>query len=226
MLRSQVTRAKNIFRLLQEIRGSEGVADVTRLAGMAAIRFAPLQQIQSELIELMDTVARLRPNAAAEIGTHNGGTLFLLCRVSSPSASIISVDLPGGRFGGGYPARRRLLYQRFAGPGQSLHLLRRDSHNPRTLDRVTHILGGVQLDFLFIDGDHSYAGVKQDFEMYAPLVRKGGLVAFHDIAGPGGERTTGGVPLFWCEVKTGGRAYQEIVANPEQRGWGIGLLWL
>lgn len=37
------------------------------------------------------------------------------------------------------------------------------------------------MDFLFIDGDHAYEGVKADFEMYSPLVRKGGLVALHDI---------------------------------------------
>jgi hypothetical protein len=34
---------------------------------------------------------------------------------------------------------------------------------------------------LFIDGDHTYDGVRQDYEMYAPLVRPGGLVGFHDI---------------------------------------------
>ena len=42
-------------------------------------------------------------------------------------------------------------------------------------------LGGAELDFLFIDGDHSYAGVKQDFEKYSGYVKRGGLIAFHDI---------------------------------------------
>ena len=35
---------------------------------------------------------------------------------------------------------------------------------------------------LFIDGDHSYEGVKKDFEMWSPFVVKGGLIAFHDVA--------------------------------------------
>jgi hypothetical protein len=30
------------------------------------------------------------------------------------------------------------------------------------------------VDFLFIDGDHTYEGVKKDFEMYSPLVRREG----------------------------------------------------
>jgi hypothetical protein len=36
------------------------------------------------------------------------------------------------------------------------------------------------LDFLFIDGDHNYAAVKQDFKDWAPLVKPGGLLAIHD----------------------------------------------
>jgi len=35
--------------------------------------------------------------------------------------------------------------------------------------------------FLLIDGDHSYEGVKRDYELYASLVEKGGFIIFHDI---------------------------------------------
>lgn len=34
------------------------------------------------------------------------------------------------------------------------------------------------IDFLFIDGDHSFDGVKNDFEKYSPLVN--GTIVFHD----------------------------------------------
>lgn len=37
------------------------------------------------------------------------------------------------------------------------------------------------LDVLFIDGDHSISGVLTDWLLYSPLVKKGGIVAFHDI---------------------------------------------
>lgn len=36
------------------------------------------------------------------------------------------------------------------------------------------------IDILFIDGDHSYASVKNDFEMFYPFVKEQGLVIFHD----------------------------------------------
>jgi predicted O-methyltransferase YrrM len=38
------------------------------------------------------------------------------------------------------------------------------------------------IDFLWIDGDHSYTGVRQDIADWLPLVKKGGVVAFHDYA--------------------------------------------
>jgi hypothetical protein len=40
------------------------------------------------------------------------------------------------------------------------------------------------LDFVFIDGDHTYEGVKRDIEAWAPKVRDGGIVAGHDIDTP------------------------------------------
>ena len=38
-----------------------------------------------------------------------------------------------------------------------------------------------KIDFLFIDGDHSYKGVTTDFRLYSPLVKDYGNIAFHDI---------------------------------------------
>jgi MMP 1-O-methyltransferase len=37
------------------------------------------------------------------------------------------------------------------------------------------------IDFLFIDGDHSIAGCDFDFLNYAHLIKKGGFIAFHDF---------------------------------------------
>jgi hypothetical protein len=38
----------------------------------------------------------------------------------------------------------------------------------------------IKIDFLFIDADHSYEGVKLDFELYSKLVKKTGIIALHD----------------------------------------------
>jgi hypothetical protein len=64
--------------------------------------------------------------------------------------------------------------------------------------------------------------VKQDFEMYLPLVRKGGLVAFHDIALHPPELDCH-VDEFWKELKQT-RPAHEFIENPKQGWGGIGLV--
>lgn len=36
------------------------------------------------------------------------------------------------------------------------------------------------LDFLFIDGDHTYPSVLRDYEQWAPLLKHGAILAMHD----------------------------------------------
>lgn len=36
------------------------------------------------------------------------------------------------------------------------------------------------IEFLWIDGDHSYQGAKADFDLYSPFMAEGGIIAFHD----------------------------------------------
>lgn len=183
-----------------------------------------MAQVRSEIMELGKILQAAAPNRSLEIGTNYGGTLFMLCSLSPPGARIISVDLGGGQFGGGYPRRKIPLYRKFPRNGQKLHLIRADSHSPETKDRVLGVLQGDKLDYLFIDGDHKYEGVKRDFEMYSPLVRSGGLVAFHDIAEH--RRELGcEVDKYWNEIKQQYR-HREMVENPKQ-GWaGIGILFV
>jgi predicted O-methyltransferase YrrM len=184
---------------------------------------APIQ-VRSELLAFASLIQERRPKALLEIGTCNGGTFFVLCRLADPHATVISLDLPGGRFGGGYGGYRVPVLRRMKRPQQRLHLLRADSHNPSTLGRVTSLLQGTRLDLLFIDADHAYEGVRQDFEMYSPLMKPGGIVAFHDIIS-GRVELVGGVEQFWNEIKTRYR-YSEIIESPRQPWGGIGVLYL
>lgn len=62
-----------------------------------------------------------------------------------------------------------------------------DSHKQETLDKVKD----KQYDILLIDGDHG-EGVSMDWNMYSPLVKKGGYILFHDIINEDCY-----VPEFW-----------------------------
>ena len=72
------------------------------------------------------------------------------------------------------------------------------------------------IDMLHIDGDHTYEGVKADFENFKSLVKKGGMIVFHDIAG------IPDVAKFWNEVKAHyPETFREII---HEGGWGIGMI--
>ena len=178
-------------------------------------------QRRPEILGLAERLRELSPRVIVEIGTFKGGTLFVFCRVAREVRRVVSIDLPGGEYGGGFDARRQRLYRQFLAdrPEARMEFLRADSHAPETLGALEGLLGRAPIDFLYIDGDHTYDGVRLDFELYGPLVRKGGMIAFHDIR----TRDAGyGVPDFWSEVK-GSYAYEELV-DPESTNMGIGIL--
>jgi len=179
-------------------------------------------QVKEEFVALLKIFKELNPKYILEIGTANGGTLFCFCKLAQDDATIISIDLPGGEFGGGYPEWKVSFYQAFTTENQKLYLLRKDSHQQETLEEVKKILNGNQLDFLFIDGDHSYEGVKKDFEMYSSLVRKGGIIAFHDVVKH--PYVNCEVEKFWNEIKNNYK-FEELVKDYNQNWAGIGILF-
>lgn len=184
----------------------------------AGVRIAPIQK-RSELQGLVDRVADLGARGVLEIGTAHGGTLFALTHAAGDDAILVSVDLPRE----GYRRTRAPLYRSFARERQQVRLVRADSHRTETVEAVRSALDARPVDFLLIDGDHSYDGVRRDYELYTPLVREGGLIAFHDIV-EGAPENVGGVPRFWREVRALAADTEELVEDPAQGGLGIGLL--
>jgi len=179
-------------------------------------------QIQEEILELLRILDKIKPKIIVEIGTAGGGTLFLFSHIASEDATIISIDLPRGKFGGGYSKWKIPLYKSFRLPKQQLYLIRADSHSQETLKKVNDILNGKKIDFLFIDGDHTYEGVKRDFEIYIHLVKESGIIVFHDIVVHPPEIGCE-VNKFWKELKDN-YTNKEIVKDWKQGECGIGML--
>jgi predicted O-methyltransferase YrrM len=85
---------------------------------------------------------------------------------------------------------------------------------------------GGPIDFLFIDGNHEYLGVRSDFELFQPHLNAGSLVAFHDSSweheGPWERfrketwfRDDMGVPRYLEELQSQG---YESITLPETPG--------
>jgi predicted O-methyltransferase YrrM len=178
--------------------------------------FGP-EQIWDEIIVALNEIRALRPRCIIEIGTNGGGTLLMWSRVAHPEATIISIDLRGGQEGSRISRLRSPFFRRMGLPRQKIHLISGDSHLPATLEIAKKHLRNESVDFLFIDGDHSDAGVRTDYEMYGPLVREGGIVGFHDIALDTPQHQ---VHRLWRELTHSGRT-RTIIGKSARCGIGL-----
>jgi cephalosporin hydroxylase len=182
-----------------------------------------LQQVREEVLGLAGFVAALRPRHVLEIGSAGGGTFYLWCKLAAADGKKISVDLPGGAYGGEPNADPSVCASRdemMRGWAPGVFLVAGDSHAPETYERVKSILGDDRVDFLFIDGDHTYEGVRGDYLMYRDFVRSEGYIAFHDINDSEFHRANNvGVPRFWDELQG-----SKLEFNTRQDWAGIGLI--
>lgn len=182
-----------------------------------------LQQIRAEILALTNFVAGLNPRHVMEIGSASGASFYLWSMLAAADGKKISVDLPGGVYGGEVNAdaevraRRDQMMQGFA-PG--VHLVAGDSHTQEIYNQVQSILGDEKVDFLFIDGDHTYEGVRTDYLMYRDFVRSQGYIAFHDINDSEFHRANRvGVGRLWQELEG-----VKLEFNEHQDWAGIGVI--
>ena len=162
-------------------------------------------QVPFEIESLQKLVASKKPQVIVEIGSANGGTIPRWLFIEGVR-TVVSVDLPGGKFGGVSAEEKEIIRsecEEYAtAHGFEFHQILGDSHEKSTVNKLEESLLGRQIDFLFIDGDHSYAGVLNDFAMYSGMVKEGGLIAFHDILNSKFHKKSGSyVQALWHRLK-------------------------
>jgi len=103
-----------------------------------------------------------------EVGRFMGGSTLLLAQALGGGGKLFSVDLA--------PRADSVLSATLVrwGWASRVDLIVGNSHKVE--------MPGTKLDAIFIDGDHSYEGVKGDFDHWAPSLRNDGYMFFHDDA--------------------------------------------
>jgi len=141
---------------------------------------ATSQTIPAELDALERHASGARQ--ALEIGTYQGVSAARIARVLSPDGLLYCVDP--------WP----MINGRQNNPCWSIcerHLLRSG-----VKDRI-RVLRGYSgevatqmpdhLDFAFVDGDHSWEGIKTDWTIVSEKIHPGGVICMHDSFSPAGE---------------------------------------
>lgn len=167
--------------------------------GVEAVGLGAVQK-PAELDWLLTRVTALDPRVICEIGVDTGGT-FQALEAACPDATLIGVDVGEGRWASG---------PLFADP----RVIRGDSHDPVTTRELVKRLAGRRIDFLLIDGDHSFDGVAEDYWTYLPLAR---WAALHDVA----DHAAGSdvqVADFWRRIRHRHPDAEVFISEPES--WG------
>lgn len=185
----------------------------------------PILQDEREWMDFMNYVSsEEKIKKIVEIGSFFGGSLWFYTKFLNPEV-IVSVDMP-------IPPEDSRYQQMVDSRGQWESWMKEisfieftgNSHDKNISNALNTHFPESDIDMLFIDGDHSYDGVKLDFLDYKGLVRSGGIIVFHDINGriPDVER-------FWNEVIEFHSDEFEFVKRfdntvEENHGWGIGII--
>lgn len=168
--------------------------------------------IEKEDLEiLLPILQKLQPKNVLEIGTWKGYSAEVWVKALQPE-KFITIELQD---------RNDLLpcAERIKQEGIQ-YWYGADSHDKDVFRAVE--LNMPSVDFLFIDGDHGYYGVQKDFEMYGGLVRKGGIIVFHDALYHADK--TEEVDLYWDYRFRKKFPYVEIKAG--KNSTGIGVIWV
>jgi cephalosporin hydroxylase len=137
-----------------------------------------------------------------EIGCYAGGSACLV--LQRPNTRVISIDL-------GQPIPKETVYSNVKNLNKFNNLysyLEGDSQTYEMVSRLKELTNEV--DILFIDGDHSYQAVINDFMLYEGLVKSGGYIVFDDYRDEGCPGTK--------------EAVDEIVESVKERYTNIGTL--
>lgn len=183
----------------------------------------PMAQKKYEILMLQELLLNKRIKRVMEIGTWSGGTALLWAKMVSKydDGIVYCCDLkfeygtlyciePGTELIREYPC------QMYTATKESKHIVQIEgnTHDAYQIERIINIIGKESLDLMFIDGDHSYEGVKADFENFNCLVKKGGFVVFHDITDNEYHRHYGCfVEKYWQEIKHNYKHWEFIDGN-------------
>lgn len=182
----------------------------------------PAVQLDAEFSPFIELVVDESITSYLEIGTARGDTFHEIVTHMPKGSKAVAVDYPEKSWGlNGSQNQLREVSKDLKKQGYDINIIWGNSQHNGVVENVTK---HAPFDMVFIDGDHTYEGVKSDWENYGKLGR---IVVFHDIADPGKankRREVIEVKRFWDELKVNHK-YVEFIDKTAKFPMGIGVLW-
>lgn len=171
-----------------------------------SFKYYKIQQNKWEYIEFLNKIiSKNKTKSILEIGSKYGGTTYGFCNIFD---KVVTID-----------THKEIEIIQLEKEFKNLNFILGD-----TRDKIKELLNDMKFDVIYIDGEHSYNSVKQDYLDYKEFVSDDGIIVFHDI-----KRTWWTdeikieVPILWEEIKNN-YIYEELINN-ENDCYGIGLLY-
>lgn len=179
-------------------------------------------QYAAEFSALLAIYRERKPARVLEIGTRHGGTFMQWVKHAAPKAMIMGVDLPDGQWNESGPIDYKAIWRLASARNICIMSLIGDSHHHASIRAVMAIL--PEIDFLFIDGDHSEHGSYLDYVTYGALVRPGGVIALHDIVYDASHPDIE-VHKVWRSICDSQYQIEELTSAEGQTNRGIGVVY-
>jgi predicted O-methyltransferase YrrM len=111
---------------------------------------------------------------AAEIGVFEGVNTALIANSLDKNGKMYAID-PFLRVKFGLSYQKKISYTVLKRAKAFNKVVWLEGFSQDVIDQVP-----AKMDFIFVDGDHSFEGVKRDYDLYQQKLAKDGILAFHD----------------------------------------------
>ena len=136
---------------------------------------------------IKDLKKNMKCSVYVEIGVLYGGSIIEQMK-DSQECIFVGIDPFTGYYGNSYDPHRKVDFSKGV---EHIDIVKKNIDENNPLNHKYHLIKGfsensvedfskldLKIDYLFIDGAHSYKGVMDDFNNYLPFVKKDGIIVF------------------------------------------------
>ena len=180
------------------------------------------QQTPAEFKWLLEKFTDINPQRILEIGSKYGGCSKFFYDFMNNKSRLYCIDNQEIE----WTWKKEYV-------GKILVKIHGDSTHLHTIQKLSTMLDGDKLDFIFIDGDHDYHTVKKDFRNYLNFTKKGSIIACHDIylrlrdpVSFDKDGFHGSVTKLWEELKHEYKTEEYWNQKIDKESTGIGIVYV